>query len=63
MMRHLGCRTVGVTRTRRVVNRDRNFLATVFDKIEIAGEFVLIFNKFGPMMALEPGRSKANSGA
>jgi hypothetical protein len=32
-------------------------LATVIDKLEISGEFVLIFNKFHPMMALEPGRS------
>jgi hypothetical protein len=46
-----------VTQIDRVVNPDRSILATVIDKLEISGEFVLIFNKFGPMMALEPGRS------
>jgi hypothetical protein len=44
-----------VTRIHHPVNRQRSFLATVADKIEIAGEFVLIFNKFGPIMAIEPG--------
>jgi hypothetical protein len=37
-----------------VVNRLRSFFATVRDKLEIAGEFVLDFNKFGSTMAADP---------
>jgi hypothetical protein len=37
-----------------VVNRPRSFFATVGDKLEIAGEFVLVFNKFGSTMAADP---------
>jgi hypothetical protein len=40
-----------------VVNTNRNFSATVADKVEIAGEFVLVFNKFRPTIAFERGRS------
>jgi hypothetical protein len=46
-----------VTRIHHPVNRYRSFFATVADKIEIASEFVLIFNKFGPIMAIQPGAS------
>jgi hypothetical protein len=37
-----------------LVNRSRSFFATVGDKLEIAGEFVLDFNKFGSTMAAHP---------
>src|SRR5262249_54123180 len=36
-----------------VVNTNRNFYATPTDKIDITSEFVLVFNKFGPMIAGE----------
>jgi len=39
-----------------VVNTNRSFYATPTDKIEITSEFVLVFNKFGPMIAGEHGR-------
>jgi hypothetical protein len=34
-----------------LVNRARRFFATVADKLEIAGEFVLLSNKFGLTLA------------
>ena len=37
-----------------LVNCLRSFFATVADKVEIAGEFVLVFNKFGSTMAADP---------
>src|SRR5262249_52317277 len=41
----------------RAVNRHRNFLATVADKIEISGKFLMIFKIFGSIMTLMRGRS------
>jgi hypothetical protein len=43
--------------TASVVNTNRNFSATSTDKLEITGEFVLVFNKFRPTIAGEHGRS------
>jgi hypothetical protein len=37
-----------------LVNRLRSFFATAADKVEIAGEFVLVFNKFGSTMPADP---------
>jgi hypothetical protein len=44
-----------------VININRSFLATVAGKLEIAGEFVLVFNKFRPTIAIERGRSMRRS--
>jgi hypothetical protein len=41
-----------------IVNPDRNILATLADKLEITGEFVLAFNKFDPTIVRASGGSR-----
>jgi hypothetical protein len=42
-----------------VGNPNRNFSATGTEQFEIAGEFLLVFNKFRPIVTGETGRSRA----
>jgi hypothetical protein len=39
-----------------IVNRNCNLFATLADKLEITGEFVLAFNKFRPMITPASGQ-------